>query len=231
MITSGMSTKNGGISPAPYCMNTSYSVGDKDENVSENRRIFFHALGVAPDRLAIPQQHHTPLIRRIEKPGTYPECDALMTDVPEVLLSVTVADCAPILLYDRKNQVIAGVHAGWRGTEQRILLKTLLAMHKEFHSEPKDIYGFIGPSARVCCYEVGREVAEQFDSECVFHRGGKLYLDIEKANNTQFRNAGVPVSNIETHEDCTICTNELYHSYRRDREQSGRMLAVIALTR
>ena len=230
MVTSGMSTRNGGVSPEPYCMNTSFNVGDSNDNVTENRKRFLRALGVTPDHLAIPQQRHTASIKRINAAGTYPGCDALMTGVHNVWLSVSIADCAPILLYDAGKQAIAGVHAGWRGTEQRILFKTLLAMHEDFQSNAKDIFAFIGPSAGVCCYEVGKEVADKFDSEYVSHRDGKLYLDIKKANMAQLWDAGVPTSNIETQEDCTICSDRLYHSYRRDRERSGRMLAVIGLT-
>jgi len=219
----------GGRSPKSYGMNTSFDVGDNPGNVEENRIAFLRQLGISPDQLAIPRQRHTATIKKITESGTYEECDALMTDIRDVFLSITVADCAPILLFDASKRVLASVHAGWRGTEKQILLKTILAMQQEFRSVPGDVYAFIGPSAGVCCYEVGEEVAEKFDSQFVVQRNGKLYVDIKKANEAQLQRAGVPGFNIETHNDCTICKKESYHSYRRDRERSGRMLAVIGL--
>ena len=103
-------------------------------------------------------------------------------------------------------------------------------MLQEFGSKPDELYAFIGPSAGQCCYEVGEDVAQRFDAEFVSRRNGKFYLDIKKANEEQLRNAGVPGTNIEVHEDCTICRTELYHSYRRDGDKSGRMMAIIGLS-
>ena len=211
-------------------MNTSFSVGDSAENVAENRRRFLDALGVPSDRLAIPQQRHTAVIRNVKAEGTYEQCDALTTTVPNVFLSVSIADCAPVFLFDAMKKIVACVHAGWRGTEQRILQKTIRTMLQEFGSKPGDVSAFIGPSAGQCCYEVGEDVAQRFDAEFVSRRNGKFYLDIKKANEEQLRNAVVPGTNIEVHEDCTICRTELYHSYRRDGDKSGRMMAIIGLS-
>jgi YfiH family protein len=210
-------------------MNTSFSVGDLAENVAENRRRFLDALGVPSDRLAIPQQRHTAVIRNVKAGGTYEQCDALITIVPNVFLSVSIADCAPVFLFDAVKKIVACVHAGWRGTEEGILHKTIRMMHEEFGSKPGDVSAFIGPSAGKCCYEVREDVAQKFEVEFVSRLDGKLYLDIKKANVEQLRNAGVPGSSIEVHEYCTICSTRLYHSYRRDREKSGRMMAIIGL--
>jgi YfiH family protein len=210
-------------------MNTSFNVGDSARNVTGNRQWFLNALGVMPDRLAIPQQQHTAIVKKVSAEGTYEQCDALITNVSKVFLSVSVADCAPVFLFDRKKKVVGCVHAGWRGTEQRIVQKTLLQMQQDFGSAPVDIHAFIGPSAGQCCYEVGEEVARKFDVEFVLRRSGKIYLDIKRANNEQLRVAGVPGLNIEVHVDCTICNLEFYHSYRRDREKSGRMMGIIGL--
>jgi hypothetical protein len=210
-------------------MNTSFSVGDSAENVAENRRRFLDDLEVPSDRLAIPQQRHTAVIRNAKAGGTYEQCDALMTAIPGVFLSVSIADCAPVFLFDAAKKIVACVHAGWRGTEQRILHRTIQMMHEEFGSKSRDVSAFIGPSAGECCYEVGEEVAQKFGAEFVSRRDGKLYLNIKKANEEQLRNAGVPGPNIEIHKDCTICSTQLYHSYRRNREKSGRMMAVIGL--
>lgn len=228
-LTCGLSTRRGGVSPEPYGMNTSFSVGDATEFVTENRNRLFAALGVSPDRLAIPQQRHTAVVKNVTEGGTYEECDALVTDEPNVFLSVSVADCAPVFLFDKSNGVLACVHAGWRGTAQQILRNSVVRMQQEFGSKAVEIVAFIGPSAGQCCYEVGEEVAKQFDANFVHRRSGSIYLDIKKANVDQLRRAGVPASNIEVHRDCTICNPEVYHSYRRERQNSGRMMGVIGM--
>jgi polyphenol oxidase len=230
-LTCGMSTRQGGVSPEPYGLNTSFNVGDAPECVEENRRRFLDTLGISPDRLAIPQQRHTATIRKVDAEGTYEQCDALTTNVRNLFLSVSIADCAPVFLFDAAKKIVACVHAGWRGTEQRILEETVVSMHQEYGSSPENIYAFIGPSAGACCYEVGEEVAEKFEPGFVSRRNGRIYLDIKQVNREQLRKNGTPGSNIEVHKDCTICSKGLYHSYRRDREQSGRMMAVIGLNR
>lgn len=226
----GITTRNGGVSREPYGMNTSFSVGDASEHVTENRKRFFAALGIPSDRVASARQRHTARIKRVAAEGTYDDCDALITNVPAVYLSVSIADCAPIFLYDRIRNAVACVHAGWRGTEQRILLKTIATMRDEFGSDPDNILAFIGPSAGQCCYEVGGDVAQKFDQEYLSSRDGKLFLDIKKANRKQLLTGEVPDINIEVHDLCTICNPELYHSYRRDRDRSGRMMGIIGMT-
>ncbi|HEY6950828.1 MAG TPA: peptidoglycan editing factor PgeF [Bacteroidota bacterium] len=226
----GLSTRNGGVSREPYGMNTSYSVGDAGEHVEENRKRFLAALGIPPDQVASPRQRHTATIRKISAAGAYEDCDALMTDTPNVFLSVTVADCVPIFLYDREQKIVACVHAGWRGTQQQILLNTIRTMKQEFGSLPETTLAFIGPSAAACCYEIGEDVAKQFGSEVLSSRGGKTYLDLKQANKMQLHLGGIPDVNIEVHEHCTICNLNIYHSYRRDRDRSGRMMGVIGMT-
>ena len=225
----GLSTRIGGISPAPYGMNTSFHVNDSPDNVTENRRLFLGALGVAPDRLAIPQQRHTAVIRKAHVPGTYPECDALLTNVPGIYLSVSVADCAPAFLFDPVKRVIGCVHAGWRGTAQSIVRHAVEEMQKEYGTNVKDVIAFIGPSAGPCCYEIGEEVTKEFDPQFVQRRDGKTYLDIPRANAAQLEEAGIPQSSIGIQGDCTICNSDTYHSFRRDGGQSGRMMGIIGM--
>lgn len=229
-LVHGVSTRNGGVSPELYGLNLSFNVGDERKRVEENRTRFFRALGIQPEYVAIPRQEHTATIRTITRPGVYEQCDALVTSERGVYCSVTVADCAPIFLYDTMRNVVGCVHAGWRGTQQRILFKTIELMKSDFRSVATDLLAFVGPCAGPCCYEVGREVARQFDESCSFGRDGKIFLDIKRANASQLRAAGIPDSRIEVMEDCTICGADVYHSYRRDREKSGRMMAIIGMS-
>jgi YfiH family protein len=85
-----------------------------------------------------------------------------VTDQPGILLSVRTADCVPLLLVDPARHAIAAVHAGWRGSLQRIAEKTVGEMRRAFHTQPEELLAAIGPSVRACCYEVGQEVVEAF---------------------------------------------------------------------
>jgi YfiH family protein len=228
-VKCGISTRTGGVSPEPYGMNLSFNVGDVREQVLENRRRLFALFGTTSDRVAVPRQQHTANSRRVSVGGSYEECDALMTDVANVFLAVSVADCTPIFLCDTVRQVVAAVHAGWRGTEQGILMRTMEALMSEYGSGPQNILAFIGPSAGSCCYEVGKDVADKFEEEFKSHRSNKIYLDIKSANKQQLIRSGIAEHNIEVSGDCTICNPALYHSYRRDKEKSGRMMGLIGI--
>lgn len=227
----GMSTVEGGVSPGTFGMNLSFNVQDVPSNVHENRRLFFAALGLTPDQAAFTRQQHTSDILTVATPGQYDTCDALVSDRPGVFLAVSIADCTPVMLFDPVRRAAAGVHAGWRGTAAGIVAKSIRRMQQEYGTDPADLVAFIGPSAGVCCYEVGAEVASQFPPSCVVPSAleGKSMLDVKQANVLQLLDNGVRNSNIEVHSDCTI-HNALYHSHRRDGAGSGRMFAVIGFT-
>ncbi|MBI5472908.1 MAG: peptidoglycan editing factor PgeF [Ignavibacteriae bacterium] len=228
-IVFGMSTRRGGVSPASLGMNLSFSVGDDEENVVRNRELFFSRLGIRLNELAIPRQIHSATLHCVERPGAVSDCDGLLTASRRVFLCVSVADCVPVLLYDTRQRVIAGIHAGWRGTSAFIAQRGVEMLVSEFASNPSDVHAFVGPSASSCCYSVGNEVADAFDPRFVEKRNGSTYVNLKQANFDQLVRAGVPNQNIETSPLCTISERELLHSYRRDKERSGRMMAVIGL--
>ncbi len=197
---------------------------------NENRREFFESLGFDPSSVVRGEQVHGDNLRFVESPGNYRATDALVTATRDLPLAVSVADCVPILIVDKASQMIAAVHAGWRGTLKKILAKTIACMTHEYHSKTEDIFAFIGPSAGVCCYEVGKEVAGNFSPVYYVQdpETGKFKLDLKKINLAQLKECGVPLENIEISAACTICDNG-FHSYRRDGTSSGRMLAVIGM--
>jgi len=231
VIRSGVSTRRGGVSAPPLDLNLSYNVGDQETNVRQNRERFFGSLTIPTDRLAVPYQVHSAVVRRVEKAGRYEACDALVTNIRGLFLAITVADCLPILLYDPLMHAVAAVHSGWRGSKGRILLNALTILEKEFGSGRNDIVVFIGPGAGGCCYEVGEEVATQFPSECIVReRGRKLRLDLKLFNKNMLLENGIEQRNVEVSPLCTICAPGLFHSYRRDGSRSGRMMGVIGMT-
>lgn len=229
-IKFGFSTRIGGVSPEPYGMNLSFNVGDNKLNVIKNRKLFFGELKIGLDELAIPLQVQGCTVRRVFVQGGYDDCDGLITNSYGVFLTITTADCLPIFLFDPVVKCVGAVHAGWRGLTCNIIPKAIIMMQNELGSFPENILVFIAPAAGVCCYEVQDDVAIKFSEKYVV-RKEKKYLDMKLYAKHQLISSGVDARNIEISEYCTICNPELFHSYRRDREKSGRMMGVIGLVR
>ena len=222
----GMSTRD---DSAASGFNLSFKVGDDTVSVQKNRTAFFTMLNISEERIAFPQQEHSNTVAICNQPQKIPSCDGLITAEKDLFLAVTIADCTPVMMYDTKRQVVAGVHAGWRGTTTHIVGNTIMMMRSVYKTDPADIVAFIGPSAGVCCYEVGLDVAVSLPPACVTPKSdGKFFVDIKRANLLQLVEYGVRESHIEVNSDCSI-HNHAYHSHRRDGSRSGRMLAVIGI--
>ena len=157
-----------------------------------------------------------------------PEADGLLTSGTGHLLGIRTADCLPLLYVDRGRRAVAAVHAGWRGTAKGIAARAVERIGKEFGSPPGDLEVVIGPGIGPCCYEVGSEVAGQFDASAVRTRR-KPHLDLPRANRSQLIQAGVKESRIWSADLCTACEAGRFYSYRRQGSQAGRMLAVIGI--
>jgi YfiH family protein len=228
-VRAAFSTRAGGTSPEPFGMNLSTRVGDDPACVEENRRRFLEAVEAAPSVLALPLQVHGTTVVFAGSAGVYPGCDALVTTRPDVVIGVTVADCVPILLADPHAGVVGAVHAGWRGTAAGVLQAALRFMKEEHGCSGGRMLAAVGPSAGVCCYEVGEDVAGRFDPGNVVRRNGRVFLDLRSAAWAVLRAAGLPEGSVEFVGGCTICAPHLFHSYRRDGDRSGRMLGAIRL--
>lgn len=168
------------------------------------------------------RQVHSDRIVEPKQEGLQGEADALVTTVPELWISIRTADCIPVLLVDPSAQVAAAVHAGWRGTAERIVAKTLLRM-QELGAQVSDIRAAIGPGIGACCYEVGPEVAARFGLS------GRAHLDLAAENERQLLDGGLDLSQIWQAKCCTKCDVELFHSFRRDGEAAGRLVSAIRL--
>ena len=206
----------------------SFSVGDDEKIVKENRNLFFENLGIKPENVAYQKQVHEDKISFVTQGGSIGESDAMITDKPGIGLAVSIADCVPILIYDPVKKIIAGVHSGWRGTEKKILLKTLKEL-KKYGSLPENLVAYIGPSISKNVYEVGKEVAEFFDEKYLEEKGEKYLLDVAGINFDILLDAGVKKNNIQLSSLCTYAMKNVLHSYRRDGNKSGRSYAIIAL--
>ena len=155
--------------------------------------------------------------------------DYLITQQKNIGLGVMTADCLPIVFYDTKN-CAAIAHAGWRGSIGQIAVCTIKKMQEE-GSQIADIQVFLGPSAKVCCYEVNADFVKNipFREHVIVERNSKLHFDLPGLNIMQLKNCGIKREAINTEYNfCTIC-NHRFFSYRRQGENAGRQMTVIAL--
>ena len=226
------STRLGGCSKPPFAsLNLGLSTEDDPPAVAENRRRFFAALGVEEVHTASAHQVPGDAVLHVERPGRWEGYDALVTRQTGVYLCVTVADCTPILLWDPRQSVVAAVHAGWRGTQLRILSKTLEEMRHCYGSNPSDCVAYVGTCIDACDYEVGTDVADGFEPEFKRWDEGRqrFFLDLKKANKAQLLQAGVPEAHIEVSPYSTVKDNDRFFSHRKEAGQTGRMLHVIGI--
>jgi len=160
-----------------------------------------------------------------ELDGGAAEGDALISDQAGVRVGVKTADCVPILLTDCSTHVVAAIHAGWRGTAADIVGGVVRQLVVRWKTRPENLRAAIGPSIGVCCYEVGPEVAKQFERWISVTKN--RHLDLPAINEIQLRAEGV--TNIWRSGECTFCTPDRFFSFRREREHPGRMLSFIGL--
>jgi polyphenol oxidase len=256
----GFSTSQGGVSSldGAKVLNLGFTEWDARENVQENRKAFQSALAADAFSLVSLKQFHSDVVCGFSSAPKEPcSGDAAISNAPDLLLGIQTADCVPILLLDPKKRAIAAVHAGWRGTLQHIVEKTIGRMKMEFKSNPGDLLAAIGPAIGGCCYEVGTEVAAAFHSQFTnapdwfdelrtgdepnplqwlnqFPPGHQpppknVRLDLRKANRAQLLLAGLNSQNIFVSDLCTACRPDLLFSYRKQGSESGRMMSVIGI--
>lgn len=231
IIIAAQSTRIGGVSISPFnSLNLGKSTNDTVENVIHNRELFFGSLNISLDRISLSKQVHGSKILVVEEPKTTEGYDAMITNKRNVFLAVSIADCVPILIHDSKNNVVAAIHAGWRGTVENIVLKTLQKMNSNFNSNGEDCFAFIGACIGKTKFEVGIEVANQFESVFISEAlNNKFFIDLKAVNNAQLAHFGIPQSNIEISKYCTIENNDLFFSHRKENGKTGRMMAVIGI--
>jgi len=210
----------------------------KDENFEEQVRLnktdICNYLKISQDNLISAKQIHSANIQ-IADIGTnfYPDTDAIILTNKEQAACLNFADCTPVVIYDKENNIAAVVHAGWRGTAQSIAQKTVLKMQKEFNSEPKNISAVIGPAISICCYNVGEEVYTKLKETVSDFSGlynikdNNIYIDLKGINKKQLTDTGVKT--VDVCPFCTCCDNNIFFSYRKENRTTNRHNAVIKL--
>ncbi len=228
------SLRHGGVSPEPFSsLNLGLHTKDEFENVEENRRRFFGDLGLQEGEVAGAYQVHKDEVQVVEKAGQYEGFDALVTDQPNVFLTITVADCVPILIYDADKEVIGAAHAGWKGSAAEIGKKTIESMQNHYGTHPRSCFVYLGTSIDYDSFEVDNDVAVFFDM--AFKRWEedkkKFFVDLKRANRYYLEKMGVPIHQIEMSSYSTVKNNEDYFSHRKEKGQTGRSLGLIGLRR
>lgn len=203
------------------------------------------SVGGTPDHLRRVKQIHGNLVRVLERGRTSdadaqakPDADAVVSNVPGLVLAVLVADCVPMIVADRVSGAAGAIHAGWRGTCARVGPAAVEAMRRHFGTEPSDLTVAIGPSIGPDHYEVGESLIEAFQhaghpaadlARWFRRRNSRLNLDLWVANRDQLIDAGVPATRMFTCGLSTLAHTEVFDSYRSAGERAGRMAAVVAV--
>lgn len=225
----GFSTRRGGVSTGRYAtLNVGGKWGDDPDKVAHNRRRLAAAGGFELPRLFTAKQVHSARVALVVE-GTQPErvaeveADALVSQVPGVVLGVYTADCVPILLSDDEGRV-AAVHAGWRGTVAGIANAAVEAL-VSIGARREKLKAALGPSICAHCFEVGDEVADQFPPSAVLRGEGKPHVDLWEANRLMLAQAGL--TRIDSSPPCTMCEADRFFSFRRDGGQIGQHLSFV----
>ncbi|MEZ5079049.1 MAG: peptidoglycan editing factor PgeF [Solirubrobacterales bacterium] len=240
-----VSTRHGGVSAAPYdTLNVGFHVGDDPVAVVENRQRLAAAIGAELGAFVVAEQVHEGTVRQVgtaergrgaaELESAIAATDALISDSPDVVLAVMLADCVPVVAVDPKVPAIGVAHAGWGGTVHHIARNTVTAMADAFGSDPARMVAAIGPSIGPRSYEVGPEVAERAraeypDTAAVVERDdGALHFDLWGSNLADLTAAGLDPDRIEVAEIDTFRADDVFFSDRR-RRPTGRFMTVARL--
>jgi YfiH family protein len=270
-LAHGVFTRRGGFSAPPFDgLNLTTSTGDDPARVGRNRDVAAAALGL-PLVSACPVHGAEVIVIDEALAGGWLDsgdsgegsdagwgarlahlrtrlrgvhADAMVTTLPGFALFWAYGDCAPIVLADPHREVVALVHAGWRGAAAAVVKRTVAVLHERFGTSPGDLLAGIGPAIGACCYEVNEAVRAAFaahpataETACFVERGDangngtRLYLDVAATSERQLLAAGIPARNIETSGYCTGCSPELFYSNRRGPRHGGRFGVGIGLQR
>lgn len=199
-----------------------------DDEVIAHRKYLGEYLGVDYIAMKFQKQVHGDRIRIIDEKSEIEDSDGMMTNIKGLVLNVTLADCCGILIFDPENEAIAALHSGWRGTQHNIAKKGIGMMEEIYNSDPEKILVYLSPCASGENYEVGEDVAKFFPNSVKQISEEKYLFDNHNEIKSQLLDSGVLTKHIEISEICTI-SDINYHSFRRDKDKSGRMSCFIGM--
>ena len=229
------------LKPLDFASNSTFD--SMKENVIVNYKLLCKVLGVDYKNIVRSYQTHTNNVVKVEEEkGIFPsklmDVDGLVTKNKERFLSLVFADCTPLFLYDKEKNIIANIHSGWQGTVKKIAKEAVDKMINEFNSNPKDIICMIGPTIRKCHFEVEEDTKNKFtdsfkdieEEEYITKANdNKYYIDTVYLNKSMLNKCGIPKENIIDSNICTVCSSNLMHSFRAQKERAGRSTSIIGM--
>ncbi len=248
-LLNAFSTRRGGFSKGIYAtMNLGLNHADEKETVRRNYEAFAKTIGTDSSRFVISDQQHTTNLRvvtasdcgkGVTRERDYEAIDGFLCKEPVVALCLLYADCVSVYLYDPKNEAIALLHSGWKGTLGQISEKAIRRMEQEFGTAADDVIAVIGPSICRDCYEVSADLYEKFgeayseaERKTIFAAGkdeAHYQLDLWKAIEITLLRSGVKKENIHVTDVCTCHNPDLLFSHRYTNGKRGNLAAVLML--
>jgi polyphenol oxidase len=248
LVNHAVFTREGGFSSGPFeSLNVRFGIGDKHENVIQNRFLISNVMGLESQNIISANQTHSKKVQVIDKKflkskktdAEIEDVDALITNLHDIGLMIQVADCQAILMFDVSKQIVAAVHAGWKGLMQDISGETINVLQDRFGVDPNNLIVGISPSLGPCC-SFFTNPAEELPKH--FHK----YIDAEKRVDLwsfsvdQLKSHGIKTNSIEIARICTQCENGRmkpdnpngkgqFFSYRREGGLTGRFGALIGI--
>lgn len=234
-VKTGITTRCNGVSSHPYTsLNLATHTGDNISDVKTNRKKLCDLLNVPYKNYTYGTQIHGDTIHKVTRTNyevNNIECDALLLNNNKALINIFVADCVPIVIYDKAKNIGGLCHCGWKGTAKQLLKKMILELKNCYNSNSKEILIGIGPSIGACCYNVSEDLFNSFNpnKEEGYKRESKFYLNLKEINKNQAIKEGIPIENIEVMNICTSCCNDSFYSFRKEGESSGRFSCFLKL--
>lgn len=226
-----------------HCYTTKCADYKEDDRI--NYKKLYDSLNLDYNKLVkIQHQIHSNFVEKVDDVQTiHTNIDGIITNEKDISLSLRFADCTPIYLYDPVKNAIGNIHSGWKGTVQKIAKVGVTKMTEEYNCNPKDIIACIGPAIGKCHFEVDEEVKNIFEStfsymninDKIIEKGDikegkqKYFIDTNLINKKILEEAGIKPENIIESNICTVCNSDVLHSYRADKEKSGRNTAIMGL--
>lgn len=217
--------------------------GVDNQFLDESYKKICTALDIKKESIVRPGQSHTDCIKNVENSSDFNNVDGLVTNKNGVNLTLSFADCTPILFYDYENKIIGNIHSGWRGTVQKIGPKAVEKMIEDYGSKPENIIACIGPCIGKCHFEVEEDVKNIFEKTFSYlgmncdiikkqeksdsNNKTKYKIDTTLINRIMLQKIGLKPENIIESGVCTVCNSSLIHSFRADKEKSGRNVAIL----
>ncbi len=192
---------------------------------------FLESTDVVPSRVKWVKQVHGAEIIEVRDPSHVTEsmeADALVTNLPGVTLGIRTADCLPIFLSSQSARTVAMVHGGWRGVEKKIVEKTIDCLWKGYGIRPQDLKAYLGPCIRRCCYQVGPEFSRYFPREFLIPTPEGFRFDLAGDVKRRLWEKGLAVDAVHDNQDCTVCQNDLFYSFRREKTDE-RIYSIIQI--